>query len=240
MPIATDDRGFLFWPDAWGAPALGLQTDNLEACIAEVLARKLNGVFGRHPEFKETDLSCLEATPDLTSAAFWDISLSDISTIYCLSKLRFFRISGKRPPINFAKLRSVEDLVVEHNRRDTGFSELSNLKMMNLWRFKAPVTDEFEFGLPERLEEVGIFWSNVESLEGFGVCPNVHKLEIARCRNLQSLGDLKRNFPKLQHLVVEACGRLTTEEAVRALDSHPNIRHAFAGKKSIVSTNAAS
>lgn len=239
MPIARDDRGFLFWPDAWGGPAIGLETGNLEGCIEEVRLRNLSGVFGRHPEFKETDLSCLETIQDLTSAAFSDVSLSDISAIYGLSQLAYFRISGKRTPINFAKLQSVKNLVVEHHKRDTGFSELSNLRMMNLWRFKAPAREEFKFELPERLEEVGIFWSNVDSLTGFGVCPNVHKLEVARCGNLRSLGDLKRTFPKLQHLVVDACDRLTAEEAERALDGHPKIRHAFAGKKLIVSSKGA-
>jgi hypothetical protein len=91
MPIARDDHGFLFWPDAWGTPALGLETDRMHACIEEVRVRQLGGVFGRHPEFKETDLSCLEAIPDLTGAAFWDTSLTDISTIYFLPQLAYFR-----------------------------------------------------------------------------------------------------------------------------------------------------
>lgn len=240
MPIAKDERGFLFWPDAWGGPAIGLETGNLRACIEEVHSRKLSAVFGRHPEFKESDLSCLEETQNLTSVALWDIDLSDLSTIYGLPRLAYFRISGKRPPINFARLASLQRLVVEHHKTDAGVSELSELKTLHLWRYKAHVRDAFDFELPDSLEEVGIFESNVDTLSGFGVCPNVKKLEVSRCRNLHSLGDLKRNFPKLEHLVFDACGRLTADEARRALDSHPNIRHAFAGKKLLVSSNAAS
>lgn len=237
MPITRDDLGFLFWPDAWGTPSLGLETQCLQQCVDEVLARRLKGVFGRHPEFQETDLSCLLKLSNLTSAEFWDIELGDVSAIYGLPGLSHFRISGKRPPINFEQLTSVQHLVVEHHKKDAGFSLLMNLKMMNLWRFKAAAKEDFEFELPNGLEELGIFWSNVDSLEGFGICPNVKRLEVACCRNLQSLGNLKRSFPHLEHLVVDACGRLTADEARRALSGHENIKHAFAGKQLIVSSN---
>ncbi len=107
---------------------------------------------------------------------------------------------------------------------------------MNLWRFKAKTKEAFEFELPKGLEKLGIFWSNIDSIEGFGVCRNVKRLEVARCRNLQSLGDLKTTFPSLEHLVVDACGRLTADEARRALAGHKNVKHAFAGKQLIVSS----
>ena len=66
----------------------------------------------------------------------------------------------------------------------------------------------------------------------------VTRLEIARCRNLLSLGSLKDTFPNLEWLVVDACGRLTADEARRALVGHKRIRHAFAGKQLIVSSKA--
>ncbi|MEP3639953.1 MAG: hypothetical protein ABJN14_22085 [Paracoccaceae bacterium] len=235
LPIFQDDRGFLFWPDAWETPSIGLQTERLRQCVDEVRARSLFGVFGRHPEFRETNISCLLELPDLTAVQLWDVTLNDISALYGLPRLSHFRISGKRPPIDFKKMTSVQHLVLEHHKNDTGISTLMNLKMMNLWQFKAKVKETFEFGLPKGIEELGIFWSNVEGLEGFGICPNVKSLRVARCRNLQSLGDLRTTFPKLEHLVVEACGRLTADEAKRALIGQTNIKHAFAGKQLIVS-----
>jgi hypothetical protein len=179
----------------------------------------------------------LELT-DLTTVELWDVTLEDISALYGLPKLSHFRVSGKRPPINFEKLTSVQHLVLEHHRNDIGISTLTNLKMMNLWRFKAKVKATFEFGLPKGIEKLGIFWSNVENLQGFGICPEVKRLEVARCRNLQSLGDLTTTFPKLEHLVVEACGRLTADEAKRALTGHTNIKHAVVGKQLIVSSKS--
>lgn len=238
MPISHDDRGFLFWPDAWETPAIGLETKRLQQCVDEIRARNIRGVFGRHPEFQEPDLSCLLELTDLTAVELWDVTLNDITALYGLSKLSHFRISGKRPPIKFEKMTSVQNLVLEHHKNDTGVSTLTNLMMMHLWRFKAKAKDAFKFGLPRELEELGVFWSNIESLEGFGICPKVKRLEVARCRNLHSLGDLRTAFPKLEHLVVDACGRLTAEEAKRALTGHTNVKHAFAGKQLIVSLNS--
>jgi hypothetical protein len=234
MPIYRDDRNFLSYHDAWGGPAIGLESERLQQCLDEGHSRGFNGVFGRHPEFQETDLSCLLKRPDLTSVAFWDIKVGDISAIYQLPKLTHFRISGRRPPINFERLPSIQHLVLEHHKKDTAVSRLTNLKSMNLWRFKADAKEMFKFVFPKGIEELGIFWSSVKSFEGFGIFPNVKKLEIARCRDLERLGDLKTTFPKLEHLVVDACGKLTADEAKRSLAGHQTVKHAFAGRQLIV------
>lgn len=233
MPIARDDRGFMFWPDSWGAPSLGLESACLAECVNEVQARGLRGVFG-NTGFKESDLDCLLALPGLTSLQLSDITLRDLTAIYGLERLSHFRISGKRPPISFERLTQVENLVVEHHAKDTGIANLTRLRMLNLWRFKAKANPAYAFPLPESLEQLGIYWSDVESLRGFGTCPNVKQLEVARCRNLQSLGDLTSTFPNLEHLVVDACGRLSAQEARRALGGHSAIKFAVAGKQLIV------
>jgi len=97
MPIELDERGFIIWADAIQTPSLGLDSDQLPECIAEVKRRDLKGVFGTVPYFREPDLHFLNQLPSLTDAAFWDITLSDISGLYGLSHLTYLRISGKRP-----------------------------------------------------------------------------------------------------------------------------------------------
>lgn len=90
MPITRDDRGFLLSVNASETPSLGLETADLKACIGEVRTRGLTSIFGRHPEFKEVDLACLEEIPNITRAGFWDVKLDDISAIYDLSQLAHF------------------------------------------------------------------------------------------------------------------------------------------------------
>lgn len=236
MPIHRDNKGFLFSPDASGAPSLGLESCQLEACVEEILDRNLQGAFGRHPEFTELDLDVLNRLPHLRVLALWDIKLKDVSAVYDLVSLDHFRISGKRPAIDFTRMTNIGSLVLEHHRHDVGLEELANLQMMHLWRYKAPAKESFQMPLSPSLEELGIFWSNVENLDGFGCFPKLKKLEVARCRNLKSLGNLAKTMPKLEHLVVDACGRLTAEAARKALSDHRNIRHAFTGKELIVTS----
>jgi hypothetical protein len=235
MPISRDDRGFLFWPDAWGTPSLGLETATLQASVAEVRFRKLTGIFGRQPEFHQTDLACLGDLPDLTSVELWDISLTDVTAIYGLPGLTHFRISGKRPPIDFARLPSLEKLVLEHHRKDKGAFELPHLRMLHLWRLKGGISQLSEIWLPDTLQDLGLYFSDVETLDGLQACPNVTRLDIARCRKLQSLGNIAVTFPALEHLTIQACGRLTADEARRALIGHRQVRHAFAGGKLVIS-----
>ncbi|MCP4314531.1 MAG: hypothetical protein GY789_00465 [Hyphomicrobiales bacterium] len=215
---------------------MGLESRRLQDCIDETLNRKLKGVFGRHPEFVELDLNFLTQLHELETVMLRDIKLRDCSAIYELENLEYFAISGKRPAIDFTRLKCLQRLVLEYRRKDDGLSDLTNLKLLHLWRYKAPNREEFSLPLSPNLEELGINWSNVESLEGFGRYPNVKKLEVARCRNLKSLGRLAKAFPKLEHLVVTACGRLTAGEARTALSGHKHIKHAYAGKELIVSS----
>jgi hypothetical protein len=64
--------------------------------------------------------------------------------------------------------------------------------------------------------------------------PNLRRLEIHRCRNLESLGDLGAKFPCLEHLVVAACGRVMPGEGERVVHDLPAIVHAYVRDAKVV------
>jgi hypothetical protein len=236
LPIALEDSGFISWNDATETPALGIQSDQISACISEVQRRELLGIFGTRPYFRETDLYFLRELPNLRAVAIWDIRLTDISALYDLRDLRYLRLGADRPSIDFARLPTLRTLVWSHRRGDVNAVTLPGLKFLHIWRFKSPSGDLSDLDLPSSLTELGIYWFNAKTVEGLSFLPNLLRLEIARCRNLASIHTLAEACPNLQHLVVTASGRVTVPEAERLAEKMPNLRHFYAANKLIRSS----
>lgn len=208
-----------------------MDSDQLHKCVAETKRRKLRGVFGTRPYFREPNLDFLRELSELSAVQFWDVTLNDISGLYGLSNLKYLRLSGKRPPLEFERLQCLKKLVWEYHKKDSGIDLLRKLEMLHLWRYRASDKSAFELKLPESLAELGVFWSNVETLDGLACLPNLKKLEVARCRNLKCLGRLTESCPNLESLIVSASGRLTADEAKRASAGLPKLRHLVAANK---------
>ncbi len=236
MFISSRPDGHLWWPASSSQQAaLGLQSSRLAECVDVVRAQGLRGVFGRFPEFTERNVNFLGDLPELEEVQLWDVELDDLEGLYRLPRLRYLRISGKRPAINFSRLRTLSRLVVEHRPKDRGFAELSDLTMMHSWRYKPVQGTAFDLALSAGgLRELLVCWSSVETIAPLGPLPELRDLRLARCRNLRDLGDLGVNFPRLERLTVEACGRLTLTEAERAISGHPALTRVIAANKVIL------
>ncbi len=234
MGIQYKDGGFIFWPDATYTPSLGIESDRLHECIAEVKRRGLKGVFGTVPYFRESTLDFLLQLPELEAVAFWDVRFRSISELYTLSKLRYLRLSDRRPPLDLGRLRSLKILVWNHAPRDFGSGSLNLLEELYLWRYKPPTGTFEQLQIPPSLKSLGIFWSNAETLDGLPRLPNLIRLEVARCRNLESLGGLAESCQNLESLIVSASGRLHADEARRVGSHLPHLRHLVAENKLLV------
>ncbi len=238
MAISPRSDGHLWRSaDSFHQAALGLQSSRLAECVELVRAQGLRGVFGRFPEFTERNVDVLGDLPDLEEVQLYDVELDDLEGLYRLPRLRYLRISGKRPTIDFGRLRTLGKLIVEHRPKDRGFAELDGLTMMHSWRYKPAQMATFDLVLPTSLWELMICWSPIETVSHLGALPELRDLHLARCRNLRDLGDLKASFPKLERLTVEACGRLTSAEAERAASGHPTLARVVAAGKLVFGEN---
>lgn len=225
MPISREGE-FLHWSDAPSGPGLGIESDKLAACIARVKEAGLPGVFGS-PDFgfAEQDLDFLNEMPFLERVWFWDVGLKNIDGLYALKNLRHFGVHPKRPPIRFDHFAQLESAVIELHVKDSGLEQLSKLKRLHLWRCKDASLASLR--LPESLDELQLNWMSMTSLDPLQALPNLRRLEIHRCRNLDNLGDLVQKFPNLQHLVVDACGRMTAEAGARSIRGLAKLQHAW-------------
>jgi hypothetical protein len=240
MPIQYADRGdgFILWPDATHTPSLGIESDRLPACIAELKRRGFKGVFGTVPYFREQTLDFLTDLPLLEAVEFWDVPLRSISGLYALTELRYLRLTERRPPLDFGRLRSLRTLVWNHIPKDAGSGSLQELEELYLWRYKPPSGKFENLELPPSLTALSIFWSNARTLDGLPNLPKLTRLEVGRCRNLESLGSLAEVCPNLETLLVSASGRIRVDEAKRVASRLPRLRHLVAEDKLLIDPNA--
>lgn len=233
MPIEREGR-FLVSRDLAEVPSLGLESANLSACIREARSRRYTGVFGCPSfGFKESSLDALAELPLLESVWFWDVSLKDVEGIYQLPLLKSFGVHPKRPAVDFSRLRTLQKVVWHYKPTDTGISALS-LKRLHIWHCLLKSEEVSELQLPASLEELQINWASLSRLDGLHALPNLRHLEIHRCRNLESLTVLPKLFPRLEHLVVAACGKVSVPEVGWLKEHLPSLRHAYVKDRKLV------
>lgn len=205
---------------------IGLESNQLHACIEEAKRKGYLAAFGSSSfGFQEDNLDALQHLPLLRSISFWDVALKDIDGVYALSALTHFRVSGKRPPVNFSRLPRLEQLMWEWKSRDTGVEILERLKILHLWRYKSKSGDMTGVTIPTSVEELQLNFPTAHSLDGMPVLPALRHLEIHYARKLTSIEVVARFAPALEHLVVAKCPHVADGPAVmRAL---PRLQHGF-------------
>ena len=233
MPIEREGP-FLVSRDLAEVPSLGLESAKLSACIREAKSRPYKAVFGCPSfGFTESSLDALAELPMLESVWFWDVSLKDVEGIYQLPMLKSFGVHPKRPAIDFSRLRALQQVVWHYKPADAGISSLK-LKRLHIWHCSLESEDFTDLQLPDSLEELQINWANPSKLDGLRELPNLRSLEIHRCRNLDNLAVLPKLFPRLEHLVVAACGKVSVPDAGWLKERLPLLRHAYVKDRKLV------
>jgi hypothetical protein len=233
MPIAREGYYFVS-QDLTDVPSIGIESANLDGCIREAKVHPYKSVFGSPAfGFFEESLDALGELPHLEYVWFWDIVLKNIEAVYALSELKSFGIHDKRPAIDFSRLNSLRKMVWIYKSTDIGISSLQ-LERLHVWHYSAKSKSFAGLQIPNTLTELEINWANPRTLEGLMPMNGLRRLQIHRCRNLESLAILPDLFPKLEHLVVGACGRIGSGEGGRLAAAMPSLTHAFVNGKKLV------
>jgi len=165
--------------------------------------------------------------PWLEVVWFWDVALLNVDGLYALKSLKRFGVHPKRPPVDFSQFQNLREVIVEPRKHDRGLATLEHVELLHIWHFK-PSTGTFQsLEFPRSITELQINWANVKTLDSLPPLPHLTRLEVHRCRNLESLGNLADRFPCLQHLVVDSCGKVPKSEGQRAVSEVSTLKHVF-------------
>jgi hypothetical protein len=218
MPIARIGR-FLETADLGIVHSLGIESEQLDDCIAEINRRGIRGVFGCPVfGFKESNLDFLNQLHEIQQVWFWEIDLKDITGLYSQKNIELFGMSPKRPAIDFSCFTRLRDMVWQPIKHDAGVEKLQRLARLDVWRYKTKDMSFTELKLPESLRKLEFNWCNQNSITALPVLPNLEELQLHYCRNLKSLSGLRTAVPNLKKLVITRCANLESVE--EALSMH--------------------
>ncbi len=218
MPIKRIGK-FLETPDLGITHSLGIESEIIESCIAEIQKRDIRGIFGSSCfGFHEESLDFLNQLPAAEQVWFWDINLKNIDGLYTLSQLRYFGIHDRRAPIDFSRFPELNRMVWHPRSKDCGIEHLHNLSQLDLWRFKPKSKSYVDLQLPKSIEKLEVNWSNPTDLKDFPALPNLRELQFHYCRNLESLEGIARFAPNISKLIVTRCPNLVSYDSVNDLD----------------------
>jgi hypothetical protein len=227
MPVALEN-GFHIAHDLAHVSCLAIESHRLDECLARIKAKRIKGILGNPSYgFAGHDFDFAKELAWIEAVWFLDVEIKNIEGLYSLAGLQHFGVHPKRPPIDFGRFPELRKAVVEPKRGDRGFGSLTHLELLHIWHYRPKTGDFSDLEFPASLHELQINWANASTLESLPRLPNLRRLEIHRCRNLEFFGDLGTKFPELQHLVVSACGRVRADEGQRVVHDLPNLRHAY-------------
>lgn len=219
-------EGFWLDTDKENRVSIGIESERLVECMAEATRRKAWGVFGNATYgFKHDNLDFLNDLPHLGKVWFWDVKLSSIEGIYAASSLRHFGVHRNRPPVDFTRLKRLQNVTWFPVRGDQGIAQLPELDCLHVWHYNPRLRNLEDLEIPTSIRELRLTWSNTTTLEGLPLLPSLRRLVVARCRSLESIAALASATPQLEHLVVTTCPRV--KDGVEVVKRLPQLHHAF-------------
>tara|TARA_R110002096_G_scaffold16106_20_gene55105 strand:+ start:27111 stop:27821 length:711 start_codon:yes stop_codon:yes gene_type:complete len=232
--VCDRENGFLTGWGPAGADSIGIESSRIDECVAEIQRRRVKSIFGApYLGFEEDTLDFLRQIPFVERMWFNDVKVRDIDGLYSVAKLKFFGVFPKRPGIDFSKLPDLEELIIHFNKRDIGIDSLTNVKRYHVWHFNPKKATFERLLVPPSVQKMMVCWANPHRLDGLSSMPKLKQLELARCRNLTSVGALPSIAPKLEEFMTEDCGRL--DDGERVARSMRTLKHCFIGDTEIVS-----
>jgi hypothetical protein len=210
-------HGFKTHQGIHGRAFLLIESDRLEECLAHLKIHPSYGVgVSRYHGFTGEDLEFMKDCPAVEAAYLQD-PLCNASGLYHLSNLNWLLFSGSKKELDLSPFAKLEALRAAWSPNLKGLDTCRKLRHLALWKFKPKTKDLMQLTSLERLIEIEITQSPIESLSGLGMFSQLQRLELSYLSKLKDISALKDVVATLKVLRFDRCKAVKNYAQVRLL-----------------------
>ncbi len=179
-------------------------------------SRKWGIQIAAHRGFKGTDLRFLRDVPQLKALYIQDAT-PDLSAIFELQHLEWLLLPSTRQEIDFTFWPRLNVLRCHWGPQLKGIDSCANLRKLYVRNFNPRSKSLKSLGLPSRLVELELAFSNIASLDGISFSSSLVRLELHYLRDLSDIEDLRNLHESMEALEMTHCKKLGSYKAIADL-----------------------
>ena len=197
--------GFVFFDGFFNTPVFNLDNWNIENKVEYILRNNIKNISLDQSLDNFDFLRKINFIEEIyISENICEIDLYQLKQL----KRMIVNVKKNKPQIDYSQFPELEYLSVDWYNKFPTLVENKKLKGLILWKFRPKERNFKGLCLPESIENIEITESNINSLEGLSL-PNLKKVEVHYCRDLETLNGIELISATLESLIVEHCRNLT-------------------------------
>ncbi|MCE4052215.1 leucine-rich repeat protein [Bacillus sp. Au-Bac7] len=193
---------------------------NTEGSIKYLNENKIDTIYISLQYYTKDNLDFLSECVNIKKIGIDVYYLSNIKGLYSLQSLKELSIieNDNNIKIDLSYFPKLEILRLDWGSSVSGLSNLENLNLLQLFKYKPKSKDLGELIKLKKLESLILTHGNLTSLNGIQKFNNLKEIQLNYIRNLIDISHLK-NLPLLSDLEIENCKKISNIPIVSNISS---------------------
>lgn len=195
-----------------------IKSEDLDRSIHIINSYHIKRVEIFHGSYHLPDVDFFEKCPNVEEVYIDNRDLQDYTGLYSLKDLKILALdeTKKNIDLNFEHLSTLQTLYVDWQPKMKGLKFLSNLKKLQIYKFKSKNKDLEDLAGLCQLEELVLTYGNMESLKGIEKVKNLKKLQLNYIFRLTNIDAIKF-LHELECLEIESCKKIRSFQCIKEL-----------------------
>jgi hypothetical protein len=195
-----------------------IKSEDLDRSIHIMNSYHIKRVEIFHGTYHLQDIDFFEKCPNVEEVYIDNYDLQDYTGLYSLKDLKILALDETKKDIdlNFEYLSTLQTLYVDWQPKMTGLKFLSNLKKLDIYKFKSKNNDLEDLAGLCQLEELILTYGNMESLKGIEKVKNLKTLQLNYIFRLTNIDAIKF-LHELECLEIESCKKIKSFQCIKEL-----------------------
>lgn len=205
--------------DGLNSEYIVIESSKINDYIKYIQDNKIKAIYLSNLYFFNKEIDFLQKCNFIEKLNITSTSIENYDGLKYLKNLKELSLDEPKGKVRLEQNRILEKLSIEINKNIIGINELKYLKILNLWNYKPKSKDLNEIGLLQSIEELKIYKSPIESLNGCGNLVKLKKLELGYLNKLYYISELEKIKNSLKNLEFLSCKNIVNHDYVTCLDN---------------------